>query len=103
MRDWLVSAGFGERRVAVLDIDEDRMRDIGGAGRYCTFLESCDLGAVGLRAIAKTGALLDRKIAALPAERGSWLHVLVSGQLPQGVARGAVAGRGGWRADVDPT
>ena len=82
MRDWLVPAGIGERRFAVLDIGEDRMRDIaylaaidaemdsGGREALLHFLESYDLGAVDLRAIAKTGALLDRKIASLPAERG---------------------------------
>jgi hypothetical protein len=58
--------------------------DSGGREAPLHFLESCDLGAVDLRAIAKTGALLDRKIASLPAERGWWLEVPVSGQLPQG-------------------
>jgi Mesyanzhinovviridae DNA primase len=58
--------------------------DSGGREALLHFLESYDLGAVDLRAIAKTGALLDRKIASLPAERGWWLEVPVSGQLPQG-------------------
>jgi len=58
--------------------------DSGGREALLHFLESYDLGAVDLRAIAKTGAPLDRKIASLPAERGWWLEVLVSGQLPQG-------------------
>jgi hypothetical protein len=48
------------------------------------FLESYDFGAVDLRTIPKTGAVLDQKIATLPAERGWWLDVLVSGQLPRG-------------------
>ena len=92
-------SAFGKRRVAVLDIGEDRMKDIAyfaaidaemdssGREALLQFLESYDLGAVDLRAIPKTGALLDQKIASLPAERGWWLDVLVSGQLPQGCER----------------
>ena len=75
-------SAFGKRRVAVLDIGEDRMKDIAyfaaidaemdssGREALLQFLESYDLGAVDLRAIPKTGALLDQKIASLPAERG---------------------------------
>ena len=44
--------------------------DSGGREALLHFLESYDLGAVDLRAIAKTGALLDRKIASLPSKRG---------------------------------
>jgi hypothetical protein len=94
--DWLVPAGFEERRFAVLDIGEDHIQDSvyfaaideelnnGGREALLDFLLRFDLKTVNLRAIPKTAALLDQKIASLTAEQGWWLDVLARGELPWG-------------------
>jgi hypothetical protein len=48
------------------------------------YLLEYDLSAVNLRAIPKTAALLDQKLASLTPEQGWWLDLLRSGQLPHG-------------------
>ena len=98
--DWLVPAGFEERRFAVLDVGEARMQDHkyfaaidaemdnGGREALLDHLLRFDLKAVNLREIPKTAALLDQKIASLTPERGWWLDVLMRGQLPWGCESG---------------
>jgi hypothetical protein len=92
--DWLVPAGFEERRFAVLDCGEHHMRDIpyfaaiaeemGNDGREALLahLLAFDLSKVDLRTIPTTAALLDQKFASLDPEKGWWLDVLSRGELP---------------------
>jgi Family of unknown function (DUF5906) len=94
--DWLVPAGFEERRFAVLDIGEGHIKDHryfaaideemadGGREALLDFLLRFDVSTVDLRSIPKTAALLDQKIASLSAEKGWWLDMLMRGELPWG-------------------
>ena len=92
--DWLVPAGLGERRFAVLDVGEghiqdaayfaaiDEQMDNGGREALLDHLLKFDLKGVDLRAIPKTAALLDQKISTLNPMQGWWLDTLTRGQLP---------------------
>jgi Family of unknown function (DUF5906) len=92
--DWMVPAGFEERRFAVLDVGEQHMKDhayfaaideeMRGGGREALLhhLLHFDLGSVDLRSTPKTAALLDQKIASMTPEQGWWLDLLRSGVLP---------------------
>jgi Family of unknown function (DUF5906) len=92
--DWLVPAGFEERRFAVLDVGESHMQDKayfaaidegmdnGGREALIDHLMKFDLRGVDLRTIPKTSALLDQKISTLPPLEGWWLDTLTRGQLP---------------------
>lgn len=94
--NWLVPAGFGERRFAVLDVGEnhkedhayfaaiDAEMDNGGREALLHHLLNFDLTTVNLRTIPKTTALLDQQLASLDAEQGWWLDVLSRGLLPWG-------------------
>jgi hypothetical protein len=96
--DWLIPAGFEERRFAVLDVGEDHMQDIpyfaaideemnsGGREALLHYLLTFDLTTVNLRTIPKTAALVEQKVASMTAEQGWWLDVLNRGYLP--AARG---------------
>jgi len=96
--DWLVPAGFDERRFATLDVGEDKMRDAkyfaaidnemdhGGREALLDYLLKFNLSTVNIREIPKTSALLDQKISSLTAEQGWWLDVLSRGELPWGCA-----------------
>jgi hypothetical protein len=99
--DWLVPAGMEERRFAVLETGEERMRDFayfaaiddemnkGGREALLHHLLSFDLSSVNLREIPLTETLLEQKIASLTAEQGWWLDLLHSGKLPgDGEGRG---------------
>ena len=95
--EWLVPAGFEERRFATLDIGEARIQDAeyfaaidaemdnGGREALLDFLLHFDLTSVDLRAIPKTSALLDQKLSSLSPEHGWWLDTLARGELPWGV------------------
>jgi hypothetical protein len=92
--DWLVPAGFEERRFAVLDVGEGHMQDKayfaaideemdnGGREALLDHLMKFDLKGVDLRTIPKTAALLDQKISTLTPLQGWWLDTLTRGQLP---------------------
>jgi len=94
--DWLVPAGFEERRFAVLDVGEDHMQDHayfaaidnemanGGCEALLHYLLHFDLNSVDLRTIPRTAALLDQQIASLSPEKAWWLDTLHLGQLPLG-------------------
>jgi len=98
--DWLVPAGMEERCFAVFDVGEDHMQDHayfaaieqqmkeGGREALFDYLLGFDLSAVNLRQIPKTAALLDRKIASLPPEKGWLLDLLRNGRLPWGCTEG---------------
>ena len=95
-QDWLVPAGFGERRFATLDVGEDHKEDHayfaaidaemvnGGREALLHHLMHFDLKSVDLRTIPKTAALLEQKISSLGPEQGWWLDVLSRGELPWG-------------------
>lgn len=95
--DWLIPAGFEERRFAVLDIGEAKIQNAeyfaaidaemnnGGREALLDFLLRFDLTSVDLRTIPKTAALLDQKLASLSPEQGWWLDTLMRGELPWGV------------------
>jgi hypothetical protein len=97
---WLVPAGFEERRFAVLDMGEGALQDhayfaaideemnSGGREALLEHLLKFDLKSVDLRAIPKTAALLEQKLASLTPEQGWWLDVLNRGQLPWGCEEG---------------
>jgi hypothetical protein len=87
---------MAERRFCVLDAGADHREDYdffkaidaemnnGGREALLHYLLDYDLATVNLRAIPKTTALLDQKLATLTAEQGWWLDLLRSGQLPHG-------------------
>src|SRR5205814_1636042 len=97
--NWLVPAGFEERRFAVLDVAEEHMQDgayfaaideemrSGGREALLHFLLNFDLLQVNLRQIPKTAALLEQKIQSATPEQAWWLDMLQCGQLPDGAAR----------------
>jgi hypothetical protein len=94
--DWIVPAGFEERRFAVLDVGErnmqdkpyfaaiDKEMDDGGREALLDHLLKFDLRTVDLRTIPTTAALLDQKLSSLTPEKGWWLDVLTRGELPWG-------------------
>jgi Family of unknown function (DUF5906) len=94
--EWMVPAGFEERRFAVLDIGDECMQDSeyfaaidaemdnGGREALMHHLLQFDLSTVNLRVIPKTTALLEQKIASLLSEKAWWLDVLWRGELPWG-------------------
>jgi hypothetical protein len=95
--EWLVPAGFEERRFATLDIGEAKIQDAeyfaaidaemdnGGREALLNFLLSFDLKSVDLRTIPTTAALLDQKLSSLNPEQGWWLDTLARGELPWGI------------------
>ena len=92
--DWLIPAGFKERRFAVFDIGEDHIQDPdyfaaidyemnnGGREALMHHLLNFDLSQVNLRSIPKTAALLDQQIQSLTTEQAWWLDTLMRGVLP---------------------
>src|SRR5262249_23711802 len=92
--DWLVPAGFGEPRVAGMDVRDQHKEDhayfaaidteMGNGGREALlhFLLNFDTSRVNLPTIPKTAALLDQKIASATPEEAWWLDVLRRGELP---------------------
>ena len=80
--DWMVPAGFKERRWAVFDMGEDHMQDHayfaaidhemnnGGREALLHYLLNFDLSQVNLRTIPKTAALLDQQIESHDAGAG---------------------------------
>jgi hypothetical protein len=94
--NWLVPAGFGERRFATLDVGEDHKEDhayfaaidaemdTGGREALLHHLMHFDLKSVDLRTIPRTAALLEQKISSLDPEQGWWLDLLSRGELPWG-------------------
>jgi Family of unknown function (DUF5906) len=95
-RGWVVPAGFGERRFAVLDVGDAHMQDLayfaaideemdhGGREALLYHLLNFDLSRVDLRVIPKTAALLQQQIQSATPEQAWWLDTLMSGKLPRG-------------------
>ena len=96
--DWIVPAGFGERRFAVFDVGEKHMQDIpyfkaivdeqnnGGREALLHYLLHFDLSRVKLREIPKTTALLEQIIETATPEQAWWFNTLKRGALPAGCA-----------------
>ena len=92
--DWIVPAGFKERRWAIFDMGEgniqdnayfaaiDHEMDNGGREALLHYLLNFDLSQVDLRVIPKTAALLDQKIEGMTPEQAWWLDTLMRGVLP---------------------
>jgi hypothetical protein len=95
--DWIVPAGFEERRFAVVDVGDahmedhayfaaiDKEMDNGGREALLDLLLSIDLSGMNLRKIPKTAALFEQKLASLSPEQGWWLDTLSRGELPWGI------------------
>jgi hypothetical protein len=93
-QNWVVPAGFEERRFAVLDVGEAQMQvhayfaDIdeemanGGREALLEHLLSFDLSTVNLRAIPKTAALFEQQVASMGEKEAWWLDTLRRGELP---------------------
>jgi hypothetical protein len=92
--------GFDERRFAVLDVSDAHKQDHtyfaaidhemnnGGREALLHHLLNFDLSKVNLRAIPKTGALLEQKIASLSPEAGWLLDLLNRGETALGLRLG---------------
>ena len=96
--DWMVPAGFKERRWAIFDMGEDHMQDNayfaaidhemnnGGREALLHYLLNFDLSQVDLRVIPKTAALLDQQIESMTPEQAWWFETLMQGVLPPAAA-----------------
>jgi hypothetical protein len=93
--DWVVPAGFEERRFATLDVGELHREDhpyfaaiehqMCNGGREALLyhlLHNVDCSAVDLRTIPRTAALFEQKVQSMNSEQGWWLDVLRRGILP---------------------
>jgi hypothetical protein len=93
--DWVVPAGFEERRFCVLDVGEDHMQDSdyfgsifeqlenGGYKSLLHFLLNFDLSQINLRKIPDTAALAEQKIETMSPEQSWWFECLRSGTIGQ--------------------
>jgi hypothetical protein len=93
--DWMVPAGFKERRWAVFDMGEGKIQDHayfaaidhemdnGGREALLHYLLNFDLAQVDLRTIPKTAALLDQQIESMTPEQAWWFETLSKGTLPR--------------------
>ena len=92
--DWVVPAGFRDRRWAIFDIGEDKMQDNayfaaideemdnGGREALLDYLLDFDLACVNLRVVPKTATLLDQQIEGMNSEQSWWMDLLMNGALP---------------------
>jgi hypothetical protein len=95
--DWVVPAGFDERRFAVFDISEEHIRDYryfaaienewnkGGKEAMLDYPLKYDISQINLREIPRTKALFEQIVATATAEQAWWFDTLVSGVLPFGL------------------
>jgi hypothetical protein len=93
-REWLVPAGFEERRFAALDVLDAHMQDYpyfaaidaemdnGGREALLHYLLNFDLSRINLREIPRTAALLEQQIETATPEQAWWLDTLKNGKLP---------------------
>jgi Family of unknown function (DUF5906) len=93
--DWVVPAGFDERRFATLDVGEEHREDyeyfaaidkeMNEGGREALLyhlLYEVDCSQVNLRKIPHTLALVEQKLQAATTEQSWWLDLLRKGMLP---------------------
>ena len=96
--DFVVPAGFDERRFAMLDVGDTHAQDhayfaaihkqIDNDGREALlqYLLDFDISIVNLREIPKTAALVEQIIEAMSPEQAWWFDTLKNGILPWGMA-----------------
>ena len=92
--DWIVPAGFMERRFAVFDVGEDHIQDhpyfgaidqeMDNGGREALLYKplNFDIGQVNLREAPRTEALFDQQMEWFMAEQAWLFEILSSGALP---------------------
>jgi hypothetical protein len=92
--DWVVPAGFEERRFAVVDVNGARRQDtayfeaiaeqMNNSGREALLyhLLNFDLSRVNLRSVPRTAALFDQQVHSADSRQAWWLETLERGQLP---------------------
>ena len=92
--NWIVPAGFRDRRWAIFDMGEDHMQDHayfaaidqemdnGGREALLHYLLNFDLTQVDLRTVPKTAALLDQQLELMTSEQAWWFEALMRGALP---------------------
>ena len=96
--DWVVPTGFGERRFAIFDVGEGKIKNNdyfaaideemknGGREALLHHLPSFDLSQVKLRVIPNTEALLEQIVESATPEQAWWFDTLKSGELPCGIS-----------------
>ena len=94
--DWVTPAGFGERRMCVLDVSESKKqnskyfnaitKEMKNGGREALLYELLhyDLTGIDLRDFPKTEALLEQKINTMGTVQKFWFHVLENADLLNG-------------------
>ncbi|MCU1340548.1 MAG: hypothetical protein JWO19_6129 [Bryobacterales bacterium] len=94
-QNWLVPAGYDERRFATLDVGEKHKQDHpyfaaiehemanGGLEALVHYLMNFDLRSVNLRVIPNTPALFDQKVESFDDKHTWWFDTLRRGQLPR--------------------
>ena len=92
--DFVVPAGFDERRFCMLDVGDERAQDHtyfaaiskqmdnGGREALLQYLLDFDISIVNLREIPKTIALIEQIIEAMSPEQAWWFDTLKNGRLP---------------------
>jgi hypothetical protein len=93
-QNWLVPAGFDERRFAIFDVGNKHIQDHtyfaaidaemnnGGREALLYHLLNFDLSKVSLRKIPKNAALFDQQVASFDEKQAWWLDTLRRGKLP---------------------
>ena len=91
--DWVVPAGFEERRFCVLDVNDDHIQDSdyfsalcvemenGGYEALLYFLQNFNFSNINLRKIPDTAALAEQKVASMSPEEAWWFSCLDAGKI----------------------
>jgi hypothetical protein len=97
--DWVIPAGYRERRFFVLDVSDKKAQDhdyfaaikkqLGEGGRAAMLhdLRNVDLSGFQVRRVPQTEALIDQQRRSLDPIEQWWLSILESGELPGATER----------------